>query len=129
MNPIFRTIDFTLATILRSSLHALLSRNLTLITVTGHTSQRSYTVPVSYQQRDREVRIVSERADRWGRNVRDDAPVTLQLQGHQVARPVRVIEALPASLASLSDPPRRTAERLAVVCVELTSSTRRGHLT
>ena len=103
MNPIFRTVNFTLATILRSPLHSLLSRNLLLITVTGRKSQQPYTVPVSYQQHNREVRIVSERTDRWWRNVRGGAPVTVQLQGHTIAGEAQVIEATSEVLAQLSE--------------------------
>jgi deazaflavin-dependent oxidoreductase (nitroreductase family) len=103
MNPVFRTINFTLATILRSPLHSLFSRNLLLITVTGRKSQRPYTVPVSYRQHDCEVRIVSERTDRWWRNVRGGAPVTVQLQGHKITGEAQVLEALPEVLAQLSE--------------------------
>jgi hypothetical protein len=92
MNPIFRTVNLTLAAILRSPLHRLLGSNLMLITVTGHKSRQTYTVPVAYQQHDREVRIVSERADQWWRNLRGGAPVTLQLHGQQVTGQGRVIE-------------------------------------
>lgn len=92
MNPIFRTINFTLAAILRSPLHGLISRNLLLITVTGRQSQRAYTVPVSYQLHDRKVRIISERTDRWWRNLRGGAVVTLQVQGCSVAGQASVIE-------------------------------------
>jgi hypothetical protein len=108
MNPLFRTINFTLATILRSPLHSLLSRNLMLISVTGRQSQRTYTVPVSYQQHDREVRIISERHDRWWRNVRGGAPVTLQLQGHKITGQAQVIEAAPEVLSQLSEQLRQS---------------------
>jgi hypothetical protein len=144
MNPIFRTINFTLAAILRSPLHSLLSRNLLLITVTGRKSHHAYTVPVSYQQQDRELRIVSERTDRWWRNVRGGAPVTVRLQGHRITGQAQVIEAVPEVLTQLSEHLRqsttiarmlnvkrdkygqyqpedlnRAAERSVVVCVAL----------
>jgi hypothetical protein len=92
MNPIFRTINFALSAILHSPLHRLISRNLMLITVAGRKSGRAYTVPVSYQQYDREVRIVSERSDRWWRNLRGGASVTLCLQGHEITGQASVIE-------------------------------------
>jgi hypothetical protein len=82
MNLIFRTVNFTLAAILRSPLHGLLSRKLLLITVIGRRSQRTYTVPVIYQQHDRDVRILSERSDRWWRNLRGGAAITLHMRGH-----------------------------------------------
>jgi len=92
MHPIFRTINFTLAAILRSPLHGLISRHLLLITVTGRQSQRAYTVPVSYQLHARKVRIISERTDRWWRNLRGDANVTLQVRGRSVVGQASVIE-------------------------------------
>ncbi len=144
MNPIFRTINFTLRTILRSPLHPLISRNLMLITVTGRKSQRAYTVPVSYQQHDREVRIVSERSDHWWRNVRSGVLVTLHLQGHAITGQASVIEdahdVLPLLTEHVQRSPNiarllniqrndqgqfklqdlhRAAERSVVVCVEL----------
>lgn len=102
MNPIFRTINFTLQAILRSPLHRLLSHNLMLITVTGRRSGRTYTVPVSYQQRGATVRIVSERRDRWWRNLRGGAPVALQLQGHKFNGRGRVSEARQEVAAQLA---------------------------
>ncbi len=144
MNPIFRTINFTLSTILRSPLHRLISRNLMLITVAGRKSGRSYTVPVSYQQYDREVRIVSERSDHWWRNARGGAPVTLRLQGREARGQATVIENVNAVLPLLTEYVQqspaiagmlnvkrneqglfklqdlhRAAERSVVVCVEL----------
>jgi hypothetical protein len=92
MNPLFRTINFTLQAILRSPLHRLLSRKLLLITVTGRRSGRMYTVPVSYQQQGATVRIISERHDHWWRNLRGGAPVTLQLRGRQITGQGRVSE-------------------------------------
>jgi hypothetical protein len=145
MNPIFRTINFTLNTILRSPLHRLISRNLMLITVTGRKSRQTITVPVVYQQHHREVRIVSERADRWWRNVRGGAPVILQLHGQQVTGQGQVIEeareVLPLLMEHLHHSPtiiakilnvkrndqgqfnlpdlHHAAERSVVVCVQL----------
>ena len=103
MNPIFRTINFALSPILRSPLHRLISRNLMLITVTGHKSRQTYTVPVAYQQHHREVRIVSERADRWWRNLRGGAPVTLHLQGREVEGQASVIEEVDKVLPLLTE--------------------------
>lgn len=145
MNPIFRTVNFTLTAILRSPLHRLLSRHLTLITVTGRKSGRAITVPVSYQQRDGVVRIISERTDRWWRNVRGGAPVTLHLHGQPVTGQGRVIEeareVLPllaeylhrsAAIAQMLNVKRtdqgqfnlpdlhRAAERSVIVCIKLT---------
>jgi hypothetical protein len=103
MNPIFRTVNFTLAAILHSPLHRLLSRNLMLITVTGRKNRQTITVPVAYQQHDREVRIVSERADRWWRNLRGGAPVMLHLQGREVEGKASVIEEVDKVLPRLTE--------------------------
>ncbi len=103
MNPIFRTINFVLGAILRSPLHRLLSRTLMLITVTGHKSRQTYTVPVAYQQHAREVRIVSERADRWWRNLRGGAAVTVHLQGRAVKGQASVIEEVDKVLPRLTE--------------------------
>ena len=103
MNPIFRTINFALGAILRSPLHRLLSRNLMLITVTGRQSRQTYTVPVSYQLHDCEVRIVSERSDRWWRNLRGGAPVRLNLQGREVNGQASVIEEVDKVLPRLTE--------------------------
>ncbi len=144
MNPIFRIINLALSQILRSPLHALLSSNLTLITVTGRKSGQTIIVPVAYQQHDREVRIVSERTDRWWRNLRGGAPVLLHLQGRKVTGRGRVIEeareVLPlltehlqhsSAIAKMLNVQRndqgqfnsqdlhRAAERSVVVCVDL----------
>ncbi|CAG0927948.1 hypothetical protein TFLX_00719 [Thermoflexales bacterium] len=144
MNPIFRTINFALQSILRSPLHRLLSRSLMLITVTGHRSGRMYTVPVSYQQQGATVRIISERHDHWWRNLRGGAPVTLQLQGCRINGQGCVSEDPPDVMAQLtlhlrqspnlarmlrvrrnergesaSEDLRQAAERTVVVSVEL----------
>lgn len=103
MNPIFRTINFALSQILRSPLHRLISRSLMLITVTGRKSRQTITVPVSYQLHDCEVRIVSERSDRWWRNLRGGAPVTLQLQGREVKGRASVIEEVDKVLPRLTE--------------------------
>lgn len=103
MNPIFRTINFTLSVILRSPLHRLLSSNLMLITVIGRKSRQTITVPVAYQQHHREVRIVSERTDRWWRNLRGGAAVTVHLQGREVKGLASVIEEVDKVLPRLTE--------------------------
>src|SRR3712207_8902269 len=54
------------------------------ITYRGRTSGTVYTIPVTYQRQDSGLRIVSMRHDRWWRNLRGGAPVTLHLQGRAV---------------------------------------------
>ena len=90
--PIFRTINLVMALILRSRLHRLLSKHLALITVTGRKSGKAYTVPVSYQQQGAVLRTISVRHDRWWRNLRGGALVTLRLRGCEMSGHARVIE-------------------------------------
>lgn len=75
-NPAIRAI-------LRSPAHALLSRRLTLITFTGRRSGRSFTIPVLYEQAGEQLKIPVEwpARKRWWRNLRDEAPVRVELRG------------------------------------------------
>lgn len=91
------------AAILRSPLHRLLNRNLMLITVTGRKSRPTYIVSVSYQRQADVVRVVSERRDRWWRNLRGGAPVTLQLQGREVKGQASMIEEVDKVLPLLTE--------------------------
>ena len=75
------------AAILRSPLHWLLSPGLMLLTVTGRTSGRRYTIPVGYHQTaDAVVVMVGEAPSKtWWRNYRAPGPIELRLRG-KVAR-------------------------------------------
>ena len=78
-----RTVNPALRLLLRSPAHALVSRNLALITITGRRSGHSYTFPVGYRQDGDRVTITvgwPERK-RWWRNLRDGAPVRLRIRG------------------------------------------------
>jgi F420H(2)-dependent quinone reductase len=79
-----RTGNRVVRLLLRSPLHLLASRNLTLITVTGRRSGRKFTIPVSYVQEDNRVRITVGWPDQklWWRNLRGDGgPVRLRIRG------------------------------------------------
>jgi hypothetical protein len=69
--------------LLRSRLHPLVSRQLTLITVTGRRSGREHTLPVAYSRSEQRLTIPVMWPDRklWWRNLRDGAPVRLRLRG------------------------------------------------
>ena len=125
MNPIFRTVNLALTVILRSPLHRVLSRNLLLITVIGRRSQRPYTVPVTYLQQGQEVRIVSERTDRWWRNLRGGGPVALRLRGRTVTGRGHVVEAAAEVLPQLQDHLQRMPGLAALLKVERSDD---GHL-
>ncbi len=67
--------------ILRSPLHRLLSKQMLLLTYTGHKSGKRYTIPVNYLRDRGLLTIVSIRDRSWWRNFRDGAPVTVRLCG------------------------------------------------
>jgi hypothetical protein len=66
-----------------SPLHPLVSRRLTLITVTGRRSGKEYTLPVEYKRDGDRVTIPVMWPQRklWWRNLQDGAPVRLRLRG------------------------------------------------
>ena len=74
-------------TVLRSPLHGLVSKSLMLLTVTGRTSGRSFTLPVQYVERGGEILVLAGRAESksWWRNLREPAPVQMRLRGRDVA--------------------------------------------
>ena len=72
LNPLFGLL-------LRSPLHAPLSKRLLLLTFTGRTSGKRYTIPVGYVRVDGMLLLGTESA--WSRNLRGGAPVRLRLCG------------------------------------------------
>jgi deazaflavin-dependent oxidoreductase (nitroreductase family) len=77
-----------MAFILRSPLHAMLSKNMLLVTVTGRKSGRAYTTPVGYVRVGApdgdELLIVSAPDRTWWKNLRGGAPVIVRLQGRDL---------------------------------------------
>lgn len=65
--------------ILRSPLHAMVSKSVLLITFTGSKSGKTYTTPVSYSLSGDQVTIFTHA--NWWRNLRSGTPVTLRIQG------------------------------------------------
>jgi hypothetical protein len=78
-----RTANPLIRMLLRSPLHAPLSRRLALITVTGRRSGREYTFPVDYEQAGElvTIKVGWPERKRWWRNLRDGASVRLRLRG------------------------------------------------
>ena len=78
-----RSGNRVIALLLRSRLHPLVSRQLTLITVTGRRSGREHTLPVAYQESGQRLTIPVMWPERklWWRNLHDGAPVRLRLRG------------------------------------------------
>lgn len=68
--------------VLRSPLHGMVSKNITLISFTGRKSGKLYTTPVSYSQSGDLVTIFTHAS--WWKNLRGDAPVTLNLRGREL---------------------------------------------
>lgn len=79
VNPLVRRV-------LRSPLHAVMSRRVALITVTGRRTRREFTIPVGYRRRAGVVtiRVGAPDRKRWWRNLRGGAPVALRLGGRDV---------------------------------------------
>ena len=91
--------------VLRSRLHWLLSRGLTLITVTGRRTGRRYTIPVGYlETADAVVVLVGDAPSKtWWRNYMHPGPIEVRLRG--VPRVGRAVVIPPDS-----EQFRRTAE-------------------
>lgn len=75
-------LNKTMKFILRSPLHGMISKYLTLITFTGRKSGKTYTTPVSYFQDNNQIYIFSHAS--WWKNLRNGAPVTLRLRGKKI---------------------------------------------
>lgn len=80
-----RTVNPLVAGLLQSPVHAALSRQLVLITVTGRKTGRAYRFPVLYRRDgDRVVIPIGwPERKRWWRNLRTAAPVELRLRGRR----------------------------------------------
>ncbi len=68
--------------ILRSPMHAMVSKTILLITFTGRKSGKIYTTPVDYSQDGDQVTIFTHAS--WWKNLRGGAPVSLRLRGKDV---------------------------------------------
>jgi hypothetical protein len=78
-----RSGNRVIATVLRSPAHPLLSRQLTLVTVTGRRTGREHTLPVAYKQDGERLRspVMWPERKLWWRNLRDGAEVRLRHRG------------------------------------------------
>jgi len=68
--------------LVRSPLHNLVDKHITLITVTGRKSGKHYTLPVSYIREGETLLVISQKNRTWWKNLRYDASITVFLQGH-----------------------------------------------
>jgi len=81
--------------VLGSPFHPLMSKNVALISVTGKTSGKVYTLPVNYQRDGNEIWNVSMRDRTWWKNLRDGAKVVLRLAGKEMEADGEVFEGKP----------------------------------
>ncbi len=77
---------------LRSPLHSLLDGSMLLITVTGKSSGKKYTLPVNYVRKGDRLILTSMRNRTWWRNLRDGAEARILLKGKEVRARATVIE-------------------------------------
>lgn len=76
VNPLVRLL-------LRSPLHGVLSDTLLLLTYTGRTSGRHYTIPVAYSRVGEVVTVFTHHA--WWKNVAGGAPVVVEIKRQRFA--------------------------------------------
>jgi hypothetical protein len=83
------------AAILRSPLHRLLDRRLIVLSYTGPRSGRRISLPVAYARDFDDLVVFVARHDdkRWWRSFRDGWPVTVRLQGRELAGRGRIVTA------------------------------------
>ena len=67
--------------VLRSPFHAIMSKSVAILTVTGKKSGKDYTFPVNYQRSGDGIWIVSMRDRTWWKNLRGGAKVKVRLAG------------------------------------------------
>ncbi len=72
-------VNNALIVLLRSPLHAVVSKRLIVLSFTGRKSGKLYTIPVGYMQ-DGDIITCFTRGT-WWRNFQDKSPVTLYLKG------------------------------------------------
>jgi hypothetical protein len=78
---VLRFLNPVMKALLRSPFHRLVSRQFTLLTVTGRKTGRTYTVPVG--RHESEGALVVYAAGAWRRNMRGGAPVRVVLDGRE----------------------------------------------
>jgi hypothetical protein len=76
--PTMAAVNPAVRLLLRSPLHILLSRTLLLLTYTGRTSGKHYTIPVTYSRADDVVTVFTHHS--WWKNVRGRAPVVVEIK-------------------------------------------------
>lgn len=81
--PLFAIINPIVRFLLRSPIHALLTKDLMLVTFTGRKSQKVFTTPVRYVRDGEMVRCFTSSENQWWRNLRGGADVVLRIEGQE----------------------------------------------
>src|SRR6266545_4766545 len=68
--------------LLRSPLHFFVSSRILLITFTGRKSHKSYTTPTEYHREGETVKLFTQKDRVWWKNLQNNAPVEIRLQGN-----------------------------------------------
>jgi hypothetical protein len=76
---VLQVINPAIRAVLRSPLHRLLSRRLMVLTVTGRTTGRTYSIPVGRHEADGLLIVSASGA--WRHNLRGGAPVRVTIEG------------------------------------------------
>ena len=102
--------------LLGSSLRRLMDGGTLLLTYTGRKSGRSFTLPISYTQNGRCLRLITRQQKTWWKNIGAGAQVALWLRGEKrggqaVVAPLARGARLAAMLAVYRGMPRRLAEQ------------------
>lgn len=79
---LIRVLTPLIRLLLRSPLHSLVSKRVMLLTFTGRKSGQPFSTPVGYAQVD-ERTILTGTYNRWWKNLRGGAPVTLRVGGQE----------------------------------------------
>ena len=82
MELLFKVINPIMKLILRSPLHATISKRIMIITFTGKLSGREYSTPVSYFHEGDQVICFTHGS--WWRNIADGADVKVRIQGEEL---------------------------------------------
>ena len=79
--PFFVILNPAMRGLLRSPIHWLLSGSVMLITFVGRKSGQTFSTPVRYIRHEGAIRCFTASTNKWWRNIRGGADVTLLVQG------------------------------------------------
>lgn len=88
--PLYRVVNPTMAALLRSPLHRLLSNAMMLLSFQGRGTGKRYTIPVGYLRQGNRLFLFCHSG--WWKNFRGGAPVAVRLRGQMVRGTAKIIE-------------------------------------